>query len=164
MPPEEFLPNVGQLGRAWLSEVEFRRNPEFDARRHSVEFSVELRRMSVELESDTTKAGLEVGLEWWPAAEDEEAPPYPFDLRVVVAGLFFWREDVDESYREGWTDFNAPYLLMPYARSYVSIITGFSDLPSFTLPTFAVPRVGVEPDAGEFGPISFETHEGRDAE
>jgi len=56
-----------------------------------------------------------------------------------------WREEGyrrgrEEDFRRDWLDFNAPYLLWPYARAYIANLTGSSSLPPLTIFTMKVPH------------------------
>lgn len=148
----EFIPNTGQLVGVWLKAIDFEENEDFDPERHQVTYS-----LNVDHETDTELGEgkgsvIEVSLSLeWEAADAEKVSPPPFDLTVVVHGMFEWQEPRDEDFRRGWTDYNGVYLVWPYIRSFVATVTAFSLLPSFTVPTLAVPRPEVyERETGEF--------------
>ena len=149
MPPE-FVPNLGQLQSVWLAAVEFRKNERFELGTHGAIWSLDVTGGDVLVSPTTTTQDITVVVLWEP---DDDSTPFeqPFELSVVVAGDFNWPDHLDEDYRRGWTEFNSLYLLWPYVRSHVSMITGAAGLPPLYLPTLAVPRVGDRPgDSVEF--------------
>jgi preprotein translocase subunit SecB len=75
--------------------------------------------------------------------------PLPFLLELDVHGVFRWsasQAPQSDDLARGWLDYNGMYLLWPYLRSYVTVITGFSHLPALTLYTMNVPNPPVIPD------------------
>lgn len=148
MPPD-LVDNVAQLRSAWLAAVEFRKNDKFDFDTHVAEWSLELDDSDVGVEESRSVARVTVTIRWEPI----EGEPFetPFDLSVTVEGCFEWYDDYDDDYRRGFTEFNGVYLLWPYLRSYVSMITGAAGLPPFYLPTLTVPGVvSTSGDTSEF--------------
>jgi hypothetical protein len=64
----------------------------------------------------------------------------PFALELTVEGLFSWQKNSrPEELMRAWLAWNGVYLLWPYARTFVSTITGFSALPPLTIYTMRVP-------------------------
>jgi hypothetical protein len=85
---------------------------------------------------------------------DQTGPgPVPFEIELALHGTFSWdsAEMPDDDLARGWLEYNGMYLMWPYLRSYVAIITGMSHLPSLTIYTMNVPKPPVitsaEPDA-----------------
>ncbi|OLE20517.1 MAG: hypothetical protein AUG50_00375 [Betaproteobacteria bacterium 13_1_20CM_3_63_8] len=113
--------------------------------------------MQVDTDSEVTPEGsmvrVRLALEWEPLAANAEIER-PFEIELDVVGIFDWDGEATGEYRQSWTDFNGPYLLWPYIRSYMTWITTTAGLPPLVLPTLAVPRTGVEEiDAAEFSPV-----------
>ncbi|MGC1851710.1 MAG: hypothetical protein WA687_04640 [Solirubrobacterales bacterium] len=140
MPPELPSSNLGQLEAAWLSDVFFKENLAFDpddagACRYSLRRSTDIEQT---VHDDTWVLHLKVEVEW---TRGEDNGELPFELAVQVSGAFSWEiPPVDPDHTYGWLDFNGPYLLWPYVRSYISMITNVSRLPPLTIYTMTVPR------------------------
>jgi preprotein translocase subunit SecB len=135
--PPDFVENVAHLRSAQLAAVQFANNDKFDFESHGAAWSLEVDDEEIYVAETSSTARISVTVRW-DAVEDlpfEE----PFGLSVAVEGCFDWSEDFDEDYRRGWTAFNGVYLLWPYLRSYISMITGAAGLPPFYLPTLTVP-------------------------
>lgn len=131
-----------QLQEAWLADVEFGENPNFDG---AAEFPEGL---SYKVESDSKAwlephpgAGLRITISWQDL-HDEECEG-PFRLCAVIHGLFATPEPIVEEkgeQLEQWLRFMGPFLLWPYARAYIESLTSFSQFPPLTLYTLALPR------------------------
>jgi preprotein translocase subunit SecB len=154
--PPNFVPNSGQLSAAWLSDVEFRYNADFEFK-DGVAYDLDVQ-PSTSVGPDGSKAVVHLTILW----EVPEEMERPFDLQIAVSGHFDWEEGIDDEYKEGWTQFNGVYLLWPYLRAYVTSITAQSIGEPLVLPTLAVPRPGphLTPTAAdhEFG---FAAEEGQ---
>ncbi len=136
----------GQLLAVYLTELNFRRNFEFDLERHDPSYGVETTtRVEVAADLASAVAHLEASIAWFFDEDTEERlaedRQHPFDLSLTVTGMFDWMETTySEEDIAGWTEFNAEHLLWPYLRAHVSTITAASDLPPLTIYTIAIPR------------------------
>lgn len=135
MPPS-FIPNSGQLSAAWLSDVEFRYNPDFELQ-GGIPYDLDVQPETT-VGPEGSRAVVHVAILW----EGVDETKHPFELKIAVAGHFDWASDIDDDYKEGWTRFNGVYLLWPYLRAYVTSITAQSIGEPLVLPTLAVPRPG----------------------
>lgn len=57
------------------------------------------------------------------------------DINVKANGIFEYDKDIDEKTKESFFTLNAPAILFPYVRAYVSSLTALSGMPPITLPT-----------------------------
>ena len=58
-------------------------------------------------------------------------------LSIVAVAVFEFDENADiEKYKEGFFVQNAPAIMFPYIRAYISTLTAQSGLFTVTLPTF----------------------------
>ena len=150
-----------QLTSAFLSEVRLRTDPEFawpDASRWNYAIVPEV---EIEDPTEAEDGGLEatvhvnVRIDW---SEDEEgdegdegdeAEEPPFDLHLQVTGYFTWtprmRPDEDQTARL-WLEYNGQWLLWPYVRNYIAMLTGMTNVPPLTIETLRVPD---PPDLGQ---------------
>lgn len=156
MPPD-FVPNAGQLATVWLQAISFEENEEFDPDLHEVTYSLDVdheTRLSTDPERlNRTFLEISLSVDWEPT-DAEGMSPAPFALKVVAQAFFDFPPPGDQDQMRAWTDYNGVYLVWPYLRSWVSMVTALSILPAFTLPTLAVPRAELkEPDTAEFGPL-----------
>lgn len=149
-----------QLQEAWLADIDFGENSEFDGEAQIAE------NLSYTVESDSRAwlepqpgAGLRVTISW----QDQQGEPCegPFRLCVVVHGWFGAPEGIVQEKGEQlqqWLRFMGPFLLWPYARAYIESLTSFSQFPSLTLFTLSLPR----PRAleGETGEVPFDSAAG----
>jgi preprotein translocase subunit SecB len=141
LPPDPAVHVRGQLLTVSLSELDFRRNPEFDIERHNASYSVDAN-VDVEVADDlrSAVATLRASIEWlFPeTAEDRQGP---FEISLVLTGMFAWMaESTTKDDIAGWIEFNAEHLLWPYLRAQIVSVTAASDLPPLTIYTIAVPR------------------------
>lgn len=135
---------AGQLQSAWLDAVELEINPNFDpetvVRYHlSYEHSVTLADDVESVKTGVAAVQLDVN---WRDGNDEPLTEgaQPFNLRLRVVGLFTWeREQVDREIFGAWLEWNGVYLLWPYIRSYVAMLTSMSPRPTLTIYTLRVP-------------------------
>lgn len=130
-----------QLQEAWLAGVQFEENGEFDTSlmEEGLSYTVESR-SSAWLEP-FVGGGLRITVEW--QDKDAESCDGPFRLMVAVHGTFTVPEAILQEKGEQverWLNFTGPFLLWPYARSYVSTITALSQFSPLTLFTLALPR------------------------
>jgi hypothetical protein len=142
-PSDEFQLAAGQLAHCWLEAVEFREHRQLDgderitynvAHTNKVEFS----ESADPATPPSATLHLNVTVEWR-GADDEPVDP-PFDLTMIVAGLFTWNHAaIDRDLHEAWLEWNGVYLVWPYVRSYIASITGMSSLPALTIYTMRVP-------------------------
>lgn len=152
-PSESHPLAVGQLQHAWLRNVAFQENARFDFQTARLTYHVELADLQIDFRADDDAA--DRGSDWavlhvpatveWQIAEGEiEAPEIeaPFELSLTVAGLFTWEPAPPKrESQQRWLDYNGVYLLWPYLRSYVAMITGASSLPPLTIYTRRVPEL-----------------------
>jgi preprotein translocase subunit SecB len=149
-PDDPFLA-VAQLRHAWLSAVDFVERDKF-VPSADWEFFVKFEHEIVSADDEAAGVRLNVMITWerkaaeaeQTAAEAEQtaadAEP-PFELELSVDGMFEWeRPGIDEDFRRSWLEFNAAYLLWPYARNFAATITSSSSLPVLTMPTLRVPH------------------------
>jgi hypothetical protein len=66
-------------------------------------------------------------------------PPFTLDLRVN--GYFTWEPHMrpEDRIARLWLDYNGRYLLWPYVRNYIAMVTGMTNLPALTIVTERVP-------------------------
>jgi preprotein translocase subunit SecB len=135
-----------QIGDVWLASVRFEENDAFVFTGESrLTFQVE---QDVEIESyepgdesrgSLARLRLDLNVKWW--ENDKPATEAPFGIELAIKGIFTWWETPDEEIARSWLEYNGPYLLWPYARSYVATITGLGNLPTLTLQTLQVPEL-----------------------
>lgn len=130
-----------QLDEAWLAGVEFRENQDFDLAILDQGLTYTVGSESSAWLDPFVGSGLRTTVEW----QDKESEPCdgPFHLMVAVHGSYAvpgrTAQDRGE-HLEQWLNFMGPYLLWPYARSYVSSLTSLSQFPPLTLFTLVMPR------------------------
>ena len=127
---------AGQLERVWLDNVEFEARPDYE-REGEIHYVVDYEhhvRLG-ETGSDAIVAVL-VTLDWRNA--DDETCVGPFDIKIGAVGMFRWGPENTE-YFEAWLELNAVYLVWPYVRSYVAMLTALSPFASLTLETMRLP-------------------------
>jgi preprotein translocase subunit SecB len=143
--PEDLARSLAQLEAVWLARIEFRENPGFDPERDQDRVRYAVGRETRIDHSESGEASLMTlmaRIDWSHVDEGE----IPFDLEVDLQGLFAWSSPIDdEDFAAAWLEFNGVYLLWPYLRSHVALITTASSLPPLTIPTLRVPR----PEIGE---------------
>ncbi len=147
--PPSLVPHAAQFIDPTVEAISFHRNPGYDPEQEiSYSLSVD-HEVHVPDAPDIALIRVELSVDWsWPDGDREIAPP--FDLTIVMTGSFQWPEPRDLDLRRAWTEYNGVYLIWPYLRVHVAEIVMSSGLPTFTLPTFVVPRV--EQWAEETGP------------
>lgn len=57
-----------------------------------------------------------------------------FDIRINCLGSFTFKSDISEQEMSGYFLTNAPALMFPYVRAYISAMTALSGLPAINLP------------------------------
>ena len=66
-----------------------------------------------------------------------------FHIELATISIFEYPEDADlEAYKNGLFILNAPSIVFPYLRSYISALTALSGMPTLTLPTLNLGEVG----------------------
>lgn len=58
-----------------------------------------------------------------------------FELKVFADATFRYVEDEDGNIREAFLIHNAPAILFPYIRAYISALSSLSGIPTILLPT-----------------------------
>jgi len=92
----------------------------------------------------------------------EAEPLGPFDLALDVHGIFVWNQEMfppDEALAKGWLEYNGMYLLWPYLRSYVTMITAATHFPALTIYTMNVPQPPVIPPKDVEAEVAEENHQ-----
>lgn len=57
------------------------------------------------------------------------------NINLTIEGMFEFDAELGENQRNDFFDFNAPAILFPYVRAYVSALTSLSGFKPFVLPT-----------------------------
>jgi len=66
-----------------------------------------------------------------------------FTINLVVESIFSYPEDADiKSYMDSLFIANAPAIIFPYVRAYISSLTALSGMPTLILPTLNLTQVG----------------------
>ena len=66
-----------------------------------------------------------------------------FHIEILTESTFSYPEDADiEEYKMSLFVTNAPAIVFPYIRAYISSLTALSGLPVLTLPTLIMTEVG----------------------
>lgn len=66
-----------------------------------------------------------------------------FSIRIVAVAVFEFEENADlAKYKDGFFVLNAPAIMFPYIRAYISNLTAQSGLFTVTLPTFNLTTMG----------------------
>jgi hypothetical protein len=139
-----------QLRNAWLARVRYKENPDFDPADLPLTYglnhttTVESLDFAVEDESDevgtSATVRFDLAVEWYHG--DEPADSVPFNLAVSLRSLFVWTQPTEKQVAERWLNYNASYLLWPYARSYIAAITSWTHLQTpLTIYTQEVPEL-----------------------
>lgn len=58
-----------------------------------------------------------------------------FEMKVIADATFNYVEDEQGNIREAFLIHNAPAILFPYIRAYISALSSLSGIPSILLPT-----------------------------
>lgn len=64
-----------------------------------------------------------------------EDPNHTIDIHVKTEGYFEFATEIDDTLKKNFFTQNAPAILFPYIRAYVSALTALSGIPSIILPT-----------------------------
>ncbi len=56
-------------------------------------------------------------------------------LKIVAVGSYVFNEEIEEKMLDSFFYLNAPAILFPYLRAYISTLTTLSGIPSVNLPT-----------------------------
>jgi preprotein translocase subunit SecB len=66
-----------------------------------------------------------------------------FLINISSESEFSFSNDIDiEKYKESYFVLNAPAIVFPYIRSYISALTSLSGMPTLTLPTLNLTAIG----------------------
>lgn len=66
-----------------------------------------------------------------------------FNINLVTDSIFSYPEDADvNSYMQSFFVINAPAIIFPYIRAYISSLTALSGMPTLNLPTLNLSHVG----------------------
>jgi preprotein translocase subunit SecB len=66
-----------------------------------------------------------------------------FHIEILTESTFSYPEEADiEEYKKSLFITNAPAIVFPYIRAYISSLTALSGLPVLTLPTLIMSEVG----------------------
>ena len=66
-----------------------------------------------------------------------------FNITLLTDGIFSYPEDADiEVYKSSFFIVNAPAIIFPYIRAYISSLTALSGMPTLNLPTLNLSEVG----------------------
>lgn len=128
----------GQLITASLESIHFELHRDWDldtgATVYAVDFDVEA---SVPPASPRPTAHLRLAIDWDPEGEKVG----PFELSLTVGGEFEWQGTDQSVQRLGdWIRTNGLYLLWPYVRQHVTMVTAAAGLPPLYLETLQVMR------------------------
>ncbi|MDR0989553.1 MAG: protein-export chaperone SecB [Prevotellaceae bacterium] len=62
-------------------------------------------------------------------------------IYVKMVGLFGYDKGIDESTKKNFFNGNAPAILFPYIRAYISALTSLSGIPTIILPTLNLAKM-----------------------
>ena len=66
-----------------------------------------------------------------------------FNINLVTESIFSYPEDADiQAYTNSLFIVNAPAIIFPYIRAYISSLTALSGMPTLNLPTLNLSQVG----------------------
>lgn len=66
-----------------------------------------------------------------------------FSISIDTESTFSYSEDANlEEYKKSYFILNAPAIVFPYIRAYISSLTALSGLPVLTLPTLNMANIG----------------------
>lgn len=66
-----------------------------------------------------------------------------FSINILSESEFSFSKDIDiKKYKESYFVINAPAIVFPYIRSYISALTALSGMPTLTLPTLNLTNIG----------------------
>jgi preprotein translocase subunit SecB len=66
-----------------------------------------------------------------------------FHINIETESYFTYPQDADiEEYKKSLFIFNAPAIIFPYIRAYISSLTALSGMPTLTLPTLNLSQLG----------------------
>lgn len=57
------------------------------------------------------------------------------DIKVKAIGMFEFEQEIPKEHLQNFFKKNAPAILFPYVRAYISALTSLSGIPSVILPT-----------------------------
>ena len=68
-----------------------------------------------------------------------------FNINLETTSIFKYPEDADlDIYMDSYFILNAPAIIFPYLRAYISTLTVLSGMPALTLPTLNLSDLGQE--------------------
>jgi len=65
-------------------------------------------------------------------------------INISVVGVFYFKEDIDVNLLSRFFACNAPAILFPYIRAYISLLTSLSGIGTVLLPTLNLSSLGDE--------------------
>lgn len=116
-----------QFLNPYLTELQFRINPEFDGSSNNADIETAFR-LHIKKSTEQNLANVELELNI-----NMENKNTPFEIIGKVAADFKW-EDLDDQAVEAMLHLNAPALLLGYMRPIVANITNSSAFPVYNLP------------------------------
>jgi preprotein translocase subunit SecB len=169
-PSEEIRLAAGQLSNCWLSRLAFVENESVNVEGNAATYSVAYTH-EIEIDEVAPEDGeqswallrLNAEIEW---RHPEEAEfERPFELSLTINGVFSWDPGVaNRELVEAWLEWNGVYLLWPYLRSYITMITAASGLPALTIYTMRVPDPPPSPPADQAGATEVQKDAAQHAE
>ena len=68
-----------------------------------------------------------------------------FSINILTESIFTYPEDADlQKFTDTYFTVNAPAIIFPYIRAYISSLTALSGMPTLNLPTLNMSKVGEE--------------------
>lgn len=67
-----------------------------------------------------------------------------FDLKIIVDGYFRFRENIPVDQLSKYFIINAPAIIFPYIRGYISMLTSLSGIGNITLPVLNLTKLSKE--------------------
>jgi preprotein translocase subunit secB len=64
------------------------------------------------------------------------------DIKVSLVAHFSYKTSGDEGQLDKYIAYNAPAIIFPYVRAYISSLTGLSGIPPIVLPTLNMEQFG----------------------
>lgn len=66
------------------------------------------------------------------------------NIDITVIGIFYFRENINVEMLPHYFAVNAPAILFPYIRAYISLLTSLSGIATVLLPTLNLSSLGKE--------------------
>jgi hypothetical protein len=140
------MSSPAQLDNAWLDTVQYRDRDEWSS--EPLWFGIDDKFEVLDLQLDeednsyNVRGQLTLGISWFIDEEQTmEAVEAPFDLTLTIGADFIFQPGREERFVRAWLNYNAAYLLWPYARAYTATITSLGRMPRLMLPTSQVPEL-----------------------